>query len=468
MAVPSTFTSTHLHPHIYTRFAIGLCQCSYSCSDRCSYRRSYLASFCLHTRVSIRRDFEPNPLLTEPDINRTLDLPAALPTFFFTYFAFIGAVNPYFALWLQDAGYSAGQIGLMLAVPPAMRLVGPTSWGRLADASGKRVKWLRLMAHLSMLGLLLVGLAPWAGAWRVPLAMLGLIVLHAMLSGQVPLTESLLLQKLGANTHFYGRVRLFGSLGFIAAVMALGPLLDWLGTQWLLPMGALMLMAHIANSWRLQDASPSHGASATRTTLWQLLRLPHVPLFLAASFLMVFGHMGLYIYFSLYLESAGFSKTIIGLLWVMSTVGEVAYFWWQGGAKGAAVQPLTGYTRCYWVAVLRFGVLAMVAIPLDSPLWLLIALQLLHTMTFALHHAASMVLVKRLFPSNAGSTANALFNTVTYGLAGVCGALVCAAIWSSFGDSAARAAQAVFAMSALVCAAGGVLAWRLRRVLAIN
>jgi PPP family 3-phenylpropionic acid transporter len=190
-------------------------------------------------------------------------------------------------------------------------------------------------------------------------------------------------------------------------------------------------------------------------------------LFLAASFLMVSGHMGLYIYFSLYLEAVGYSKTIIGLLWVMSTVGEVVYFWWQGGAKGAAIQPLTGYTRCYWAAVLRFGALAGIAIPLGSPLWLLIGLQLLHTMTFALHHAASMVLVKRLFPASAGSTANALFNTVTYGLAGVGGALVCAAIWSGFANSATQAAQAVFAMSAAVCAAGGVLAWRLRRVLAI-
>jgi PPP family 3-phenylpropionic acid transporter len=391
----------------------------------------------------------------------------ALSTFFFTYFAFIGAVNPYFALWLQDSGYSAGQIGLMLAVPPAMRLIGPTSWGRLADATGKRVKWLRLMAHISAIGLLVVGLAPFGGEWRVPLALLGLVIMHAMLSGQVPLTESLLLQKLGSNTHLYGRVRLYGSLGFIAAVMLLGPLLDWLGTQWLLPIGALMLLAHMANSWRLQDAPPLAVAQRERTTLWQLLRLPHVPLFLAASFLMVFGHMGLYIYFSLYLEAVGYSKTIIGLLWVMSTVGEVVYFWWQGGAKGAAIQPLTGYTRCYWAAVLRFGALAGIAIPLGSPLWLLIVLQLLHTMTFALHHAASMVLVKRLFPASAGSTANALFNTVTYGLAGVGGALVCAAIWSGFGDSAPRAAQAVFAMSALVCAAGGVLAWRLRQVLAI-
>jgi PPP family 3-phenylpropionic acid transporter len=388
----------------------------------------------------------------------------ALSTFFFTYFAFIGAVNPYFALWLQDSGYSAGQIGLMLAVPPALRLVGPTSWGRLADATGKRVKWLRLMAHVSAIGLLVVGLAPYGGEWRVHLALLGLGIMHAMLSGQVPLTEALLLQKLGANTHLYGRVRLYGSLGFIVAVMALGPLLDWLGTAWLLPLGAIMLLGHMANSWRLQDAPPIASARQAPQSLWQLCRLPHVPLFLSASFLMVFGHMALYIYFSLYLESAGYSKTVIGFLWVMSTVGEVAYFWWQARAS---TQPLRGYTRSYWAAVLRFGAMAWVAIPLGSPLWLLIVLQLLHTFTFATHHAASMVLVKRLFPASAGSTANALFNTVTYGLAGTLGALVCAALWTAFGDEGARNAQAVFTMSALACALGGLLALRLRRLLAL-
>jgi PPP family 3-phenylpropionic acid transporter len=297
------------------------------------------------------------------------------------------------------------------------------------------------------------------------LALLGLVIMHAMLSGQVPMTESLLLQKLGANTHLYGRVRLFGSLGFIAAVMALGPLLDWLGTQWLLPLGAVMLLAHMGNSWRLDDAPPIPATQRKHTSLMRLCRLPHVPLFLVTSFLMVFGHMALYIYFSLYLESVGYSKTIIGLLWVMSTVGEVVYFWWQGHSKANTSQPLNGYTRTYWVAVVRFGALAGLAIPMGSPLWLLIGLQLLHTYTFAAHHAASMVLVKRLFPASAGSTANALFNTVTYGLAGVCGALVCAAVWSSYGTQTTQAAQAVFALSACVCVMGGVLAWRLRKAL---
>ena len=392
----------------------------------------------------------------------------ALSSFFFTYFAFIGAVNPYFALWLQHYGYSAAHIGIMLAIPPALRLIGPTSWGRLADATGQRVKWLRLMAHLTAIGLLIVGLAPYApsGDARLWLAITGLVLMHAMMSGQVPLTESLLMQKLGANTHRYGRVRLFGSLGFIVAVMALGPLLDWLGTQWLLPLGAGILLAHMAASWALHDA-PTAPCAATQAapafSLWDLICLPHVPLFLSASFLMVFGHMALYIYFSLYLESVGYSKTVIGFLWVMSTVGEVAYFWWQ--AKSSS-QPLRGYTRSYWVAVLRFGAMAAIAIPLGSPLWLLIALQLLHTFTFATHHAASMVLVKQLFPASAGSTANALFNTVTYGLAGVVGALACAGVWSAFTVVGTQTnAQAVFVMSALACGLGGGLAWRLKRAL---
>jgi MFS transporter, PPP family, 3-phenylpropionic acid transporter len=386
----------------------------------------------------------------------------ALSTFFFTYFAFIGAVNPYFSLWLQHSGYSAAQIGLMLSLPPAMRLIGPTSWGRLADATGKRVKWLKLMAHVSALGLIIIGLAPYAGQYRVWVAILGLVVLHAMLSGQVPLTESLLLQKLGKQLHHYGRVRLFGSLGFVVAVLVLGPALDWLGTQWLLWLGAALLAAHMVTSWFLQDEPALAKTQREHVPLLSLLKLPQVPLFLASSFLMVFGHMGLYIYFSLFLESAGYSKTMIGVLWAVSTLGEIVYFWFQARIKR---DPLTGYTRCYWAAVLRFGALAWLAIPLGSPLWLLLVLQLLHTMTFAVHHAASMVLVKRLFPASAGSTANALFNTVTYGLAGTLGALVCAALWSAFGD---HGAQAVFTMSALVCAAGGVLAWRLRKVLSLS
>lgn len=313
------------------------------------------------------------------------------------------------------------------------------------------------MACCSLVGLVLVGLAPYTGEWRLIIAVLGLGGMHAMLSGQVPLAEALLLSSLGSNTAGYGRVRLYGSVGFFVAVLVMGTLLDFAGIGILLGLGAGVLLCHVAATMRLQDTPQTvntieHGA-IKGFTLWRVLSLPNVALFLAGAFLMVFGHMALYIYFSLYLESVGYSKVLIGGLWALSTVGEIAYFWWQKPLVGSV---LDGYARCYWMGVVRFGLLAWVAIPLGSPLWLLALLQLLHTSTFAVHHSASMAYVRQLFPANAGSTANALFNTVTYGCAGVLGALACAAIWPRWG------AQGVFSMSAASCALGGVLAWRLR------
>ncbi len=384
-------------------------------------------------------------------------MPEPLSLFFLTYFVFIAAVNPYFSLWLAHHGYSASQIGLLLGIPPLMRVFGPTSWGRLADRTGKRAPWIQLMACLSLLGLVVVGLAPFAGEWRVFFAVLGLVAMHAMLSGQVPLTEALLLSSLGNNIAGYGRVRLYGSVGFFIAVLVMGAVLDWAGIQVLLWLGVTVLLCHIAATFRLKDApiaAPVAGQPvAVGLTLLGVLRLPNVALFLAVSFLMVFGHMALYIYFSLYLEAAGYSKAVIGGLWALSTVGEIAYFWWQKPLVGSV---LDGYARCYWIGVARFGLLAWVAIPMGSPVWLLALLQLLHASTFAVHHSASMAYVRQLFPANAGSTANALFNTVTYGCAGVLGAVVCAAMWPKYG------AQGVFSLSALSCAIGGVLAWRLR------
>ena len=394
----------------------------------------------------------------------SIPLPA-LSTFFFTYFAFIGAVNPYFSLWLQSEGYTASQIGYLLAIPAFMRLFGPTSWGRLADRTGQRVRWLRWMARFSAVGVLILAGAAWSqGSMHWLLAVLGLLVLHAMLSGQIPLAESLLLQKIHPDIKRYGRVRLFGSLGFIVAVALLGPLLDFVGIQYLLLIASAILLCHIVATSYLSDAAPkpiSLNATPIKNSysLWDMAQLPHIAPFLLASFLMVFGHMGLYIYFSLYLEAVGYSKTLIGVLWAISAVGEVVYFWAQPRLKAS---PVRGYTRTYWVAVARFGLLAWMAIPLGSPLWLLLLLQLTHTVTFAMHHAASMALVKQLFPDSAGSTANALFNTVCYGLAGTLGAIICASIWQRYANNVEQAAQAIFVLSAVACALGGLVAWRLR------
>ena len=56
-----------------------------------------------------------------------------LSGFYFCYFAFIGAFAPYFALYLKSLGYSAAEIGMLLAVNPVARIFGPNLWGWLSD-----------------------------------------------------------------------------------------------------------------------------------------------------------------------------------------------------------------------------------------------------------------------------------------------------------------------------------------------
>ena len=55
-----------------------------------------------------------------------------LSSFYFWYFAFIGAFAPYFALYLQSLGYSPLQIAALMAINPVSRIYGPNLWGWLA------------------------------------------------------------------------------------------------------------------------------------------------------------------------------------------------------------------------------------------------------------------------------------------------------------------------------------------------
>src|SRR3954470_22717650 len=69
-----------------------------------------------------------------------------LSTFYFCYFAFIGAFAPYFALYLKSLGYSAAEIGLLLAVNPVARIFGPNFWAWLSDHYRARHQLIRITA----------------------------------------------------------------------------------------------------------------------------------------------------------------------------------------------------------------------------------------------------------------------------------------------------------------------------------
>ncbi len=368
---------------------------------------------------------------------------------FFAYFAFIGIFSPYLSLWFDSRGLSIGEIALLMSLPQMLRIVAPPFWGWLADRGGRRIALLRVSA-VGSLGLLL--LFPFAGGLGTLAAlMLGLFFLTA---AQMPISESIALDLSRGEPGRYGRMRMWGSVGFIVTVLGGGPLLDRFGLEalpWLMA-GAMAVLAAV--TLRLPE-QPSARAARTGASLGERLREPAVLAFLASAFLMVFAHAALYAFFSLYLERLGYSRTAIGAIWAIGVVAEIMLFMLQRRLfDRLSAMHLLAFS--FLVCALRF---AMVGAS-GGALWVLVLGQLMHAVTFGLHHSASMAVLHAWFGPAQQGRAQAAFIVVAYGLGGTTGGLAAGWLWERFSP------EATFFGAALAALAGWaavVLADRLDR-----
>ena len=370
-----------------------------------------------------------------------------------SYFAHIGFFNPYLPLWLKELGLGLVAISLLTAVQSATRLVAPYAWGWLSDHTGERVKLLRYGASAALLtscGLWIPG-----GFWWLA-AVLGLMFLHT--SAMMPMSEAAMAHLVSSGGSFdakrYGRVRLWGSLGFLVTVFAAGAWFEHFGMGHFPAWTVLSLLAVVASVWWLPDLKEAVPAHERKQPIWPLLRMPPVRWFFVAVFFHVLSHMGIYIFFSLYLDALGYSKTMIGLLWAVSVIVEIAWFFTQ--SRWLPAFSLSGWLIvCAAAAVLRMGLTAAWA-----ELWpVLLLAQALHGLTFAAHHTACIALLSHHFPGLQRGRGQALYAVLGYGLPGVLTGLGGGVLSSRFGlDSVFQVAL----LSAVLATLSAWQVWRLR------
>ena len=357
--------------------------------------------------------------------------------FFFGYYGFVGIFSPYASLYFADKGMTAAQIGVLMSLIQVMRIFGPNLWGWVADRSQKRVLVLRITA--------LAALAAFSGMFfgrTFAHFFIVMVAINMFTSAQGPLSEALMLSEMRGDLTHYGKLRLWGSVGFILLAVISGELLDRQGIDsmpWIaLAMLALVLIA----SWRMQE-SPHVDAQQDRPSVRALLQRREVIAFFASTFLMIAAHSSLYVFYSLYLAQIGYSKTVIGLMWSLGVVAEIVFFFYQTpifrrfGVRKLMIASLL-------IAVLRFLMIGFCA---QSLFWLLVA-QVLHAATFGVHHSASVATLQRWFSGPLQARGQALFISISYGLGGTAGGLVLSVFWDRFG------AQSIYLTSALFALAG--------------
>lgn len=370
-----------------------------------------------------------------------------------SYFAHIGFFNPYLPLWLKDMGLGIFAISLLTSIQAATRLFAPYGWGWLSDHTGERVKLLRYGASAALVASL--GLWFDYGSWWLAAV---LLVMFTHTSAMMPMSEAAMAHLVSQGGAFdakrYGRVRLCGSIGFLVTVMAAGVWFEQFGMKYF-PAWTVLTMLAVAISVRLlPNIKETVHAHEENLPVLPILRQRKVQWFFAALFFHILSHIGIYVFFSLYLDSLGYSKATIGALWAVSVLVEIIWFYNQ--SRWLPKFSLSAWLMiCSAVMVLRMGITASSA----PVIVLLIAAQMLHACTFAAHHTVCIALLSHHFPGRLRGRGQALYTVIGYGFPGVLGGLVGAIISTKYGLSGVYTASTATSLIALGCA---YKVWRLQ------
>lgn len=371
----------------------------------------------------------------------------ALRAYYFIAFSALGLYLPFFPIWLRERGFVGAEMSALVALLPLCQLFSPTLVGLLADRWGLRGRMMSFCALSTAMGLSSLALSassfdplPFALAWCCVLA-------FALLrSPTIGLADTLAME----IAPDYGRVRLWGSLGFMTSALMGGQLinakhiialpLSVAGLLWCLVLVSWLLpkTSHLPPRPALKDAKELLGQSAYRNLLFTMI--------------LIFGGLTAYdLCASLRLDDLNADGATMGAFWAIATSAEVLLMFWAAP----------------FLRRLGPGKLLTLACVISSLRWLffsqatslntILLFQPLHAFSFGLMWVSSIGVLKREVGDKGTATAQGLFSSAI----AVGGALGLAS-WSIAYES--LGAERVFLSAAGVSALAALQASRLIRL----
>lgn len=359
--------------------------------------------------------------------------------FYFSYYSFVGVFPTYVTLYLAFRGIDAFEIGILMSLMQAMRIIGPNLWGWMADWTGQRARVLQFTAGSALVAF--TGFFFGGGFWYFAFFM---IAVNLFTSAQGPLSDALILSEMQGNLSRYGQLRLWGSVGYVVMTAASGFVLDWTGIGLMPWVGAVILGVVLLVSLRLYQ-TPQPSIVRKKASVWGVLRQREVVAFMVSGGFMLAAHSALYAFYSLYLSLLGYSSITIGIMWAIGAIAEIVFFIYQApivrrfGIKAIMLASL-------FIAVVRF---ALIGIGAESFAVLLFA-QLLHAATFGAHHVASILSIQKWFAGPLQARGQALFISASYGIGGTLGGFLLSWVWDVFTPETVYWVASVFALIALL------------------
>jgi MFS transporter, PPP family, 3-phenylpropionic acid transporter len=365
-----------------------------------------------------------------------------LSAYYLFYFGSLGALLPYWGLYLQDRGLTPLAIGELMAILTGTKLIAPPLLGWAADRTGARIRLVQVASLLAALTFAAIFFVQ--GFWGIAAVM---FVAGCFWNAALPQMEAITFNHLGVRAKRYAGVRLWGSIGFILTVGGLGWLVQGQGIE-LVPWFVLALFCGIWVASLLVPEPPRGHQGQGDDSLRRLLRRPEILAFLTACLLMQVSHGAYYAFYSIYLKAAGYTSLAVGGLWAWAVFVEVLVFLRMHrllerfGARKVLLASLA-------LAVLRWlligNLVHLVAVQVLA--------QALHAATFGAFHASAIHLAHHYFPRRAQGRGQALYNSLSFGAGGAVGSLLAGWLWTAFTPAP------TFWVAALAAGLGWLVAW---------
>lgn len=381
----------------------------------------------------------------QPDAAERQELPYwRLSSFYFFFFATLGALLPYWSLYLKSLGFRPAEVGALFAVMMATKIVAPNVWGWIGDRSGRRMGIVRAAAVVAAVAFGTVLLDD--SFWWIALA---IAVFSFFWNATLPQFEAVTLNHLGEHSFRYTHIRLWGSVGFIVSVFMVGGALDVMAIA-RLPWMVLALMAAIAvTTLSVKESKRQDRDDSQTVSIWAVLRQPSVAALLAACFLMQVSHGPYYVFFTIQMEDVGHTRQLIGALWSLGVIAEVALF-----LVMHRLAPRFGLRALFLVSFIATAMRWLLLAFFADVLLVVLGSQLLHAATFGVYHAVAIQLVHRFFVARHQGRGQALYSSLSFGAGGAAGSLFSGYAWESIGP------RATWLCAATAGALAAAIVWR--------
>jgi PPP family 3-phenylpropionic acid transporter len=345
-----------------------------------------------------------------------------LSSSYFFYFALLGLILPYLAIYLDGLGFNSRQVGEVLAIVTVTKIIAPSLWAAIADRMAQPLVMFKIGALLSLISFSLLFYS--SHYWAI-VTCLALFTLFS--TAILPQLEVHTLKTLRHSNKLYARVRLWGSIGFILLAVLAGEAMDRFGYQIFISLGIMVLISLFLTTLLLKSRIKPVLAELNQTQLpsitAKLFDVRFVSFFVAGLLLQI-SFAPYNSFFALFLRDFDYSGLTIGLFIGLGVVAEIVAFIYMGSLfKHCSINTLLVLSLI--VSAARWFAMPLIA---DLPFWLGVS-QLSHAVSFAIYHSASMQFISSHFTKRQQGRGQGIYLGGVYGIGGAIGAYVTGVLW---------------------------------------